>query len=460
MIGRQLDLFGGAPKPPKNIVIEDEPVVQEPEILAPEPLIPELDTADAEPENMAGPVLEGAGVHVQLPSVDYEEPFFLEEESPFAADKGMEVFKLNESLEDYTLEEAIAAELVADALPENKWETGDNNVVESGVEKKEDAPLEWDSELPGSEPAKEETDLEESEPEEPEPEEPGLEEPGLEDPVVEEPEPDEPELEEPVIEEPEPEEPELEEPVLEEPEPEESEPEEPAMEEPAAAFLQAETASEAGEALLQDEALTQVATVSEPEGQEPFDAAVEIIADEPDRVTGEEQDSEPSLAQLERLDEIPEESFEKLMLKPEPEQVEEIHEPFPEVLAISLEAEVHDGIEVGPLNIPSDQALYSRQYYTMRETANMFNVNQSLLRYWENEFDILKPKKNRKGDRYFRPDDIKNLELIYHLLRVRKFTISGAKDYLKNKAKSLDTFVMVQRLEKLKLFLQEIKVHA
>jgi DNA-binding transcriptional MerR regulator len=72
----------------------------------------------------------------------------------------------------------------------------------------------------------------------------------------------------------------------------------------------------------------------------------------------------------------------------------------------------------------------------------------------------LKPKKNRKGDRYFRPDDIKNLELIYHLLRVRKFTISGAKDYLKNKAKSLDTFVMVQRLEKLKLFLQEIKVHA
>ena len=400
MIGRQLDLFGGAPKPPKNIVIEDEPVVQEPEILAPEPLIPELDTADAEPENMAGTVLEGAGVHVQLPSVDYEEPFFLEEESPFAADKGMEVFKLNESLEDYTLEEAIAAELVADALPENKWETGDNNVVESGVEKKEDAPLEWDSELPGSEPAKEETDLEEFEPEEP------------------------------------------------------------AMEEPAAAFLQAETASVAGEALLQDEALTQVATVSEPEGQEPFDAAVEIIADEPDWVTGEEQDSEPSLAQLERLDEIPEESFEKLMLKPEPEQVEEIHEPFPEVLAISLEAEVHDGIEVGPLNIPSDQALYSRQYYTMRETANMFNVNQSLLRYWENEFDILKPKKNRKGDRYFRPDDIKNLELIYHLLRVRKFTISGAKDYLKNKAKSLDTFVMVQRLEKLKLFLQEIKVHA
>lgn len=110
------------------------------------------------------------------------------------------------------------------------------------------------------------------------------------------------------------------------------------------------------------------------------------------------------------------------------------------------------------LNIPADNALYSRQYYTMRETSAMFNVNQSLLRFWENEFDILKPKKNRKGDRYFRPDDIKNLELIYHLLRVRKFTIEGAKEYLKSKSRIMETFEMVQRLEKLKLFLLEMKL--
>jgi DNA-binding transcriptional MerR regulator len=116
-------------------------------------------------------------------------------------------------------------------------------------------------------------------------------------------------------------------------------------------------------------------------------------------------------------------------------------------------------LEDGGLNIPADQALYSRQYYTMRETAAMFSVNQSLLRFWENEFDILKPKKNRKGDRYFRPDDIKNLELIYHLLKVRKFTIGGAKDYLKSRARSLDTFEMVQRLEKIKHFLLELKTH-
>ncbi|MCU0387357.1 MAG: MerR family transcriptional regulator [Chitinophagaceae bacterium] len=109
------------------------------------------------------------------------------------------------------------------------------------------------------------------------------------------------------------------------------------------------------------------------------------------------------------------------------------------------------------LNIPEEKILYSRQYYTMRETAAMFNVNQSLLRFWENEFDILKPKKNRKGDRYFRPDDIRNLEMIYHLLRIRKFTIEGAKEYIKSRSRSLETFEMVQRLEKLKLFLQELK---
>lgn len=109
------------------------------------------------------------------------------------------------------------------------------------------------------------------------------------------------------------------------------------------------------------------------------------------------------------------------------------------------------------LKIPDDAQLYSRQYYTMRETAAMFRVNQSLIRFWENEFDILKPKKNRKGDRYFRPDDIKNLSLIYHLLKVKKFTISGAREHLKTNAKMLNNFEMVQRLEKLKSFLVELK---
>lgn len=87
----------------------------------------------------------------------------------------------------------------------------------------------------------------------------------------------------------------------------------------------------------------------------------------------------------------------------------------------------------------------------------MFRENQSLIRYWETEFDILKPRKNRKGDRFFRPVDIKNLVMIYDLLRRRKFTIEGAKDFLKNNKKAEEKFGMIQSLEKIKGFLLELK---
>src|ERR1700722_12328434 len=86
--------------------------------------------------------------------------------------------------------------------------------------------------------------------------------------------------------------------------------------------------------------------------------------------------------------------------------------------------------EADLIQIPEDEILFQKQYYTMGEVAEMFRVNQSLLRFWEAEFNILQPKKNKKGDRYFRPIDIKNLHLIYHLLRQRKYTIEGAKDFL------------------------------
>lgn len=109
------------------------------------------------------------------------------------------------------------------------------------------------------------------------------------------------------------------------------------------------------------------------------------------------------------------------------------------------------------LNVPPDEELFKRQYYSMRETAAMFGVNQSLLRFWENEFKILQPKKNKKGDRYFRPIDVKNLVLIYHLLRVRKFTMEGAKEYLQSNKKAGDALELSKRLEKLKSFLLELK---
>lgn len=108
--------------------------------------------------------------------------------------------------------------------------------------------------------------------------------------------------------------------------------------------------------------------------------------------------------------------------------------------------------------IPEDEILFKKQYYSIGEVSSMFQLNTSLLRYWETEFDILKPRKNRKGDRHFRPEDIKNLYLIHHLLRQRKYTIEGAKDYLKkNKSKAQQNFELIQRLEKLKGFLLELK---
>jgi DNA-binding transcriptional MerR regulator len=113
--------------------------------------------------------------------------------------------------------------------------------------------------------------------------------------------------------------------------------------------------------------------------------------------------------------------------------------------------------EADLIQIPEDEILFLKQYYTMGEVAEMFRVNQSLLRFWEAEFSILQPKKNKKGDRYFRPVDIKNLHLIYHLLRQRKYTIEGAKDFLKKNSKAEEKFETIKKLEEVKRFLLEIR---
>ncbi len=116
--------------------------------------------------------------------------------------------------------------------------------------------------------------------------------------------------------------------------------------------------------------------------------------------------------------------------------------------------------EVGLVELPDDENLFKRQYYPISQVAKWFNVNNSLLRYWENEFDILKPRKNRKGDRLFRPEDIKNLQIIYYLLRQRKFTIEGAKEYLKaNKDKADISIQLIKSLTKFKAFLLELRIN-
>jgi DNA-binding transcriptional MerR regulator len=72
-------------------------------------------------------------------------------------------------------------------------------------------------------------------------------------------------------------------------------------------------------------------------------------------------------------------------------------------------------------------------FYTIGEVATMFNVNTSLIRFWEKEFDIIRPRKNKKGNRLFTTDDIDNFKIIYHLVKEKGFTLSGAKNKLKEK---------------------------
>ena len=109
------------------------------------------------------------------------------------------------------------------------------------------------------------------------------------------------------------------------------------------------------------------------------------------------------------------------------------------------------------VDVPDDEILFKKQYYAIGEVAAMFGVNNSLIRFWENEFDILEPRKNRKGDRFFKPIDIKNLQLIYDLLRRRKFTVEGAKDYLKKNKQPEERYLMIQSLQRIKSFLLELK---
>ena len=102
--------------------------------------------------------------------------------------------------------------------------------------------------------------------------------------------------------------------------------------------------------------------------------------------------------------------------------------------------------------------LPEKRYYGIGEVAKAFGVNTSLIRFWEREFDVLQPKKNAKGNRKFTPQDITNLQLIYHLVKERGFTLEGAKTHLKEeKQKTLSNFEVVQKLQKVRAELLKIK---
>lgn len=102
--------------------------------------------------------------------------------------------------------------------------------------------------------------------------------------------------------------------------------------------------------------------------------------------------------------------------------------------------------------------LPEKLYYGIGEVADAFGVKTSLIRFWEKEFDVIKPKKNAKGNRKFTPEDIKNLELIFHLVKERGFTLEGAKIHLKEESKkTLSNFEMIRKLESIKSTLIELK---
>ena len=99
-----------------------------------------------------------------------------------------------------------------------------------------------------------------------------------------------------------------------------------------------------------------------------------------------------------------------------------------------------------------------KRYYSIGELAKAFDVNASLLRFWDKEFDILKPRKNAKGNRMFTPEDVKNIQLIYHLVKERGFTLEGAKTHLKEgQKKTLDKYEIISKLEGIKNQLLAIK---
>jgi len=102
--------------------------------------------------------------------------------------------------------------------------------------------------------------------------------------------------------------------------------------------------------------------------------------------------------------------------------------------------------------------LPEKRYYKIGEVAKAFEVNTSLVRFWEKEFDIIKPKKNAKGNRLFTQEDVKNLKLIFNLVKERGFTLDGAKQRLKkNPEEIFNNQEIISRLEAVKAELLQIK---
>ncbi len=108
--------------------------------------------------------------------------------------------------------------------------------------------------------------------------------------------------------------------------------------------------------------------------------------------------------------------------------------------------------------MPYKKPVIEKVYYSIGEVAAMFNVNTSLIRFWEKEFPSVKPYKNKKGNRMFTKDDLEQLKLIHHLVKERGLTLEGARKKLReNQAETVDNFAIVDRLKHIRQMLVEIK---
>ena len=157
--------------------------------------------------------------------------------------------------------------------------------------------------------------------------------------------------------------------------------------------------------------------------------------------------------------------------KPAPAKVMVVEEPLPSVSRTSMHYKSNVGLQkrgrksfasmegdMEKLQVPSAEILAQKLYYPIGEVANWFNVNTSLIRYWEKEFKQLQPRKTRKGDRLFRSQDIEFLKQIYFLLREKKYSIDGAKTYLKNNKEKADKdMALLNSLKNIKSFLTHLK---
>lgn len=100
----------------------------------------------------------------------------------------------------------------------------------------------------------------------------------------------------------------------------------------------------------------------------------------------------------------------------------------------------------------------SKVYYSMGEVAEMFGVKPSLIRFWESEFEVIRPYRNKKGNRLFTPEDVRNFRLIFHLVKERGFTLQGAKDKIRdNREDTVNNAEVVHSLNRIRDFLTELK---